>query len=47
MVRYLVLIAMLTSCASHDIPTWGEQKAAPFGWIQYCIDNPKDKQCKH
>jgi len=39
---------MLSGCASHDSPTWGEQKEAPFGWTQYkyCIDNPKDKQCK-
>jgi hypothetical protein len=46
MVRYLILIAMLTGCASHDSPTWGEQKEAPFGWIQYCLDNPKDIECK-
>ena len=46
MVRYLILIAMLTGCASHDSPTWGKQKEAPFGWYQYCLDNPKDIECK-
>ena len=46
MVRYLILIAMLAGCASHDSPTWGEQKKAPVGWIQYCLDNPKDIECK-
>jgi len=47
MVRYIVLVIMLSGCASHDSPTWGEQQKPPFGWTQYCIDNPKDMQCKH
>jgi hypothetical protein len=46
MVRYLILIVMLAGCASHDSPTWGEQKEAPLGWIQYCLDNQKDIECK-
>jgi len=41
---FLIILA-LSGCANPKI-VYGKETEAPWGWIQYCIDNPKDKQCK-
>jgi len=49
MVKVIGLAVMLSACTTSNTlkPVLGDESYAPFGWVQYCIDNPKDKQCKH
>ena len=44
MVRVIVLALFLTACASNEIK-YGKEVSAPYGWQQWCIDNPTDKDC--
>jgi len=48
MVKVIGLAVMLSACTTSNTlkPVLGDESYVPFGWVQYCIDNPKDKQCK-
>lgn len=42
----MIIFLMLSGCAtSYDTPKWGKQVVTPNGWLEYCVDNPTDKQC--
>jgi hypothetical protein len=44
MVRVIVLALLLTACTSNQIK-YGKEVAAPYGWQQWCDNNPTDKDC--
>ncbi len=47
MVRIIVLVLLLASCASHDAPNFGKQVEPPWGWTNtYCPDHPNEDGCK-
>ena len=47
MVRIIVLALMLSSCASHDVPKFGNQTEAPYGWqYTYCPKHPEEIGCR-
>ena len=47
MVKIIGLAVMLSACTTSNTlkPVLGDEAYAPMGWIQYCNDNPKDKDC--
>lgn len=48
MVRIIVLVLLLTSCASHDAPKFGKQVEAPYGWkYTYCPSHYNEIGCKN
>ena len=48
MVRIVVLILFLASCASHDAPKFGKEAEAPWGWkYTYCPSHKDEKGCEN
>ncbi len=47
MVKVISLAVMLSACTTSNTlkPVLGGESYTPIGWIQYCKDNPKDKDC--
>jgi hypothetical protein len=45
MVRIIVLVLLLVSCANHDVINWGDKAKTPQGWIDYC-KRSNDSECK-
>lgn len=47
MVRSFILVLLLASCANQDIPKFGKQTEAPYGWqYTYCPSHPNEIGCK-
>ena len=47
MVRIVILVLLLTSCANHDTPKFGNQVDAPYGWqYTYCPSHPNEVGCQ-
>lgn len=46
--RVIVICLMLSACTTNNTlkPILGDESYTPFGWYQYCSDNPKDIECK-
>ena len=34
-----------TDLAQYGKPVLGDESYTPMGWVQYCKDNPTDKDC--
>jgi len=48
MVRSVVLILFLASCANTDKPKLGRQAEAPWGWkYTYCPSHKDEKGCEN
>lgn len=48
MARIAGFCLVLIGCANQPLqsPIIGKEVQAPFGWYQYCLNNPKDIECK-
>ena len=49
MVRIIVLVLLLASCASHDAPNFemGQEVEPPYGWkYTYCPTHKDEKGCE-
>ncbi len=48
MVRSVVLILFLASCASHDAPKFGKEVDPPYGWkYTYCPTHKDEIGCEN
>jgi len=47
MVKVISLAIMLSACTTSNTlkPVLGNESYTPQGWVQYCKDNPTDKDC--
>jgi len=47
MVKVIVVAVMLSDCTTSNTlkPILGDESYTPIGWVQYCKDNPTDKDC--
>jgi len=47
MVKVIGLAVMLSACTTSNTlkPVFGGESYTPMGWVQYCKDNPTDKDC--
>jgi len=47
MARVTWFCLALYGCGSQPVqqPVIGREVVAPYGWHQYCLNNPHDKEC--
>mgnify|MGYP003577070420 CR=1 FL=1 len=44
----IVGLLMLSSCVTPGgLMPDGQETTPPYGWEQYCLENPEDVSCRH